>query len=284
MQKKVQAAFVGLFCLLIFCNAQAAADSAHRALSLFSGTVVPSLFPFAVAASLLFELHALDPLARRLHRLTQRCFGFSGHFAYLFGCSALSGYPIGAKLTADLFRQDCLSREEAEHLRPDVSLCRRMPQYAARTAARRLSPATALSGSADMLPVVRPPVCPRTQLFPAPLATRQILALERGTEPCCLLLHRKHAFRLRTHGDLWRRHRPARHPAPPIPSAMGSPGETGAWVVRAHDRLRQFHAAARPGAPCLPKLPLCLWWAMHPRSNRLAGRSRFPPPAAFLDT
>ena len=130
MQKKVQTAFVGLFCLLIFCNAQAAADSAHRALSLFSGTVVPSLFPFAVAASLLFELHALDPLARRLHRLTQRCFGFSGHFAYLFGCSALSGYPIGAKLTADLFRQNCLSREEAEALLCCVSTSGPMFLYA----------------------------------------------------------------------------------------------------------------------------------------------------------
>lgn len=130
MRRKAQAAFVGLFCLLIFCNAQAAADSARRALSLFAGTVVPSLFPFAVAASLLFELHALDPLARRLHRLTQHYFGFGGHFAYLFGCSALSGYPIGAKLTADLFSQGCLSREEAEALLGCVSTSGPMFLYA----------------------------------------------------------------------------------------------------------------------------------------------------------
>ena len=130
MRRNTQAALVGLFCLGVLCNAEIAADSARRALSLFAGTVVPSLFPFAVAMSLLGQLHALDFLARCLHRFTQKCFGFSGHFAYLFGCSALSGYPIGAKLTADLFRQDCLSREEAEALLCCVSTSGPMFLYA----------------------------------------------------------------------------------------------------------------------------------------------------------
>ncbi len=121
MKRYYPLCLIGSFCILTLCFPQIAMESAREAMSLWAVSVVPALFSFSTAISLLISLRILNPLSQLLQPLTRKIFGFDGHFSYLFLSSALSGYPIGAKLTTDLYRQHQLSKNQAEMLLSCVS-------------------------------------------------------------------------------------------------------------------------------------------------------------------
>lgn len=101
-------------CLIVFPDT--AAKAASKGLELWASVVVPSLLPFFIVSELFIVSDLahkagtlLEPVMRPLFRLP--------------GCSSLalvlgfaSGYPVGAKVTADLRKSKALSRTEAERL------------------------------------------------------------------------------------------------------------------------------------------------------------------------
>ena len=91
--------------LLVWFLADAGAvrDSVAEALALCARSVVPSLFPFLVASSALLALGFGELAAPWLAGLMEPLF-------------RVGGYPIGAKTAADLYRENLVSREEAERL------------------------------------------------------------------------------------------------------------------------------------------------------------------------
>ena len=78
--------------------------------------VLPSLMPFFIAASLLVESGVVGLLAGLSGPVTRRLFGFSGYFSYVFLTSAISGYPMGAKLASGLYAQGKIGEKEAQAL------------------------------------------------------------------------------------------------------------------------------------------------------------------------
>ncbi len=121
MKHKCQTIFIGLFCVLILIFPNIAIKSVRDTLSLWATSVVPALFPFSVAMNILIALHTFDYLSLFFQKITKKFFGFSGHFSSLFFASALSGYPVGAKLTVDLYQQKSISKKQAEALLGCVS-------------------------------------------------------------------------------------------------------------------------------------------------------------------
>ncbi|MBQ9941909.1 MAG: hypothetical protein IJP03_02760, partial [Christensenellaceae bacterium] len=83
--------------LLILLFPSAALKGAAEALRSFGTIVLPSLFPFMVATSLLASCGVVDLIAGFLQPLCRKVFGFSGYFAYVFLSAALGGYPVGAR-------------------------------------------------------------------------------------------------------------------------------------------------------------------------------------------
>ena len=93
---------------------------ASGGLLLWFNTVLPTLFPFILICNLMISTKAVDLLLYATRPLFCRFFGVSpyGSFAVLSGF--LCGYPMGAKVTADLYRQGNITKEEASYL---LSFC-----------------------------------------------------------------------------------------------------------------------------------------------------------------
>lgn len=93
---------------------------ASAGLLLWFNTVLPTLFPFILICNLMISTKAVDLLLAVTRPVFCRFFGVSpyGSFAVLAGF--LCGYPMGAKVTADLYRQEKISNAEASYL---LSFC-----------------------------------------------------------------------------------------------------------------------------------------------------------------
>ncbi|MBT2291899.1 sporulation integral membrane protein YlbJ [Paenibacillus albidus] len=102
--------------LLMLIHPEASLQAALRGLAVWWDVLFPSLFPFFCISELLLGFGVvhlfgalLDPLMRPLFRIPG-----SGGFALAMGY--VSGYPVGAKLTAKLREQNLISRVEGERL------------------------------------------------------------------------------------------------------------------------------------------------------------------------
>ncbi len=104
-----------LFCLIILFPT-ASIKGAANAIRSWLTVVLPSLMPFFIAASLLVQSGIVSLFSSFAEPVTKRLFGFSGYFAYVFLTAALSGYPMGAKLSAELYEQGKISEKEARAL------------------------------------------------------------------------------------------------------------------------------------------------------------------------
>lgn len=91
---------------LIF-RASSVTDAAAQALSVCARLIVPSLFPFFVASTLLNRL----AFPQRLAAIARKGAGISAFFIGICG-----GYPLGAAAVADMYKSGTLNRDEAETL------------------------------------------------------------------------------------------------------------------------------------------------------------------------
>lgn len=101
---------------LIAIFPSAAIEGASSALSAWATVVVPSLMPFFIACRLFLESGGAGAVARLLSPVTRRLFALPAAFSYVLLSSVLGGYPLGARLTADLYDQGALSEKEAQAL------------------------------------------------------------------------------------------------------------------------------------------------------------------------
>ena len=86
--------------------------AARRGLLLWAGTVLPALLPFFFLTSLLSSAGIAESLSRGADRPMNVLFRQSGVSFVVFLTSILSGYPVGAKMTAELCKKGILSRSE----------------------------------------------------------------------------------------------------------------------------------------------------------------------------
>ena len=91
-------------------------NAVRAGLALCAGTVVPSLFPFFAAISLLLQLGAAEALGRLCAPIMRPLFRMRGVCALPLLAGLLGGYPSGAKTAASLYAQGRITRQEAELL------------------------------------------------------------------------------------------------------------------------------------------------------------------------
>lgn len=111
----IPASVIMLFAAMLFFPGPVL-RGASLGLLLWFNTVLPTLFPFILICNLLISTSAIDVLLRFISPLFCRFFRVSPYGAFAVLCGFLCGYPMGAKVTADLYRQERIEKEEASYL------------------------------------------------------------------------------------------------------------------------------------------------------------------------
>ncbi|MFB5677125.1 sporulation integral membrane protein YlbJ [Paenibacillus terreus] len=103
-------------CILMALHPLASLQAGVRGLAIWWDVLFPSLFPFFVISELLLGFGIVHGIGTLLDPLMKPLFRVPGCGGFVAAISCASGYPIGAKLTAKLWQQKLLTREEGERL------------------------------------------------------------------------------------------------------------------------------------------------------------------------
>lgn len=115
----VSAFFTVTACACVFLLSLFASDkishSVRSALSLCSGVIIPSVFPFMIISDILYSYLNFSSLST-VGDIFERVFKINRRGLYPFVLGVLCGFPLGVKCTAELYRENKLSRDEAERI------------------------------------------------------------------------------------------------------------------------------------------------------------------------
>ena len=100
----------------LLLNPAEALKGSRAGLLLWANSVLPVLLPFFILSRLLISLEGITPLTRLLSPVTRRLWGLSPMGAYGLLLGFLCGYPMGAKVAADLVREQKITSQEGEYL------------------------------------------------------------------------------------------------------------------------------------------------------------------------
>lgn len=75
--------------------------------------VLPSLLPFFILTKLLSYTNFIPTIGKKLSPITYKLYGVGGVSGYVYLMSIISGYPVGAKLTADLYSNNIITKTQA---------------------------------------------------------------------------------------------------------------------------------------------------------------------------
>ena len=231
-------------------------QGASEGLLLWYQTVLPALAPFLILTQLLTVSGGAELLVKPVYPLFHRLFHVSVSGAYILLCGLLCGYPLGAKLCSDYFRQGKISQKEAQYLLPSQP---HVPSWLRQTAASCQHPSPV--PSAFRLP---------SDSSSVPSGTKAVSARVRQPEPVLPCLPGNslcqpgiHSFILcRNHGPHRRMYDDVFHLRPVDPSDFCSPRTSpGPYYRRSgndHRNPPDFHCisriyrhSSRPGRCCL---------------------------------
>lgn len=92
------------------------ADGVREGLALCGSVVIPSLFPFFVLCTFLVRTGLGADLGRLLSPLTEKAFRLPGNAAGAILLGLCGGYPVGARMTAQLYAREELTQAQAERM------------------------------------------------------------------------------------------------------------------------------------------------------------------------
>lgn len=82
-------------------------------LSAWAINVLPSVLPFIFFTKLLSSLGTIERFSKVFNKPCKKLFHTSPISAYVFFTSIISGYPVGAKMTADLYQSGRITKADA---------------------------------------------------------------------------------------------------------------------------------------------------------------------------
>lgn len=105
-----------LIMLIIIANPTKYTTGTISGLKLFFFNVLPGLFPFMFLTKLITELNQVFIISQKLDKFSYKLFGTPGVSIYALFMSIISGYPIGAKIIADLYSKNQITEAEAKKM------------------------------------------------------------------------------------------------------------------------------------------------------------------------
>ena len=119
--KKIVSLFiiVGFFVIMLIFPRQTF-EGASNGLLLWFQIVLPTLLPFIILSNLLIHTNAVKYISTIVKPFVQRLFRVSDYGCYAVFVGFLCGYPMGAKVVADLIQTEKISQREGQYL---LSFC-----------------------------------------------------------------------------------------------------------------------------------------------------------------
>lgn len=103
-------------CMMLLLSPQISVAAARKGMELWWSTVVPSLLPFFIFTDMLMAAGVHRVIGRALSHPVSFLLGVPGEAAFVFASSILSGYPTGARLTAELRRSGSITQDQARDM------------------------------------------------------------------------------------------------------------------------------------------------------------------------
>ncbi|MGN1318144.1 MAG: hypothetical protein ACI4VF_03950 [Lachnospirales bacterium] len=104
------------FNLIILIFPEKVINSVKWGLLLWYNQAIPSLLPFIISINILKRTKAPLIFAKILNPISEKIFKISGMGNFPIIMGMLSGYPLGAKLTCELYLEKKITKKEASHL------------------------------------------------------------------------------------------------------------------------------------------------------------------------
>lgn len=110
--------FAGIFLLLCFLlkYPTEALAASREGMELWMNTLIPTLLPFIILTGFLVHTDGIEKILKPFSGLFRILLGLSPNGAYVCLLGILCGYPMGAKLAADLYQYGKISKREGEYL------------------------------------------------------------------------------------------------------------------------------------------------------------------------
>lgn len=116
MKQKLLIAAILLMLFFLLRFPTEALTAAQTGMDLWLHTLIPTLLPFIILTGILIHTSGIEKIFSPLEKIWKFTFGLSPNGAYAFLMGMLCGYPVGAKITSDLYKYHKISKTEAEYL------------------------------------------------------------------------------------------------------------------------------------------------------------------------
>lgn len=116
MKQKVLPAVILLLLIFLLRFPEEAVSAAQKGLQLWLNTLIPTLLPFIILTGILIHTNGIEKIFSPLSGIWKILLGLSPNGAYAFLLGMLCGYPMGAKITSDLYKYKKICKTEAEYL------------------------------------------------------------------------------------------------------------------------------------------------------------------------
>lgn len=120
MKKFLYSFITILFLVLLLIFPNQAVNGAKNGLLLWFNTIVPTLLPFMIVSNIIIKLNITYYITFFISPFLNKLFHISTYGAYAFLTGFVFGYPMGAKITADLRKDFLITHQEASYL---LSFC-----------------------------------------------------------------------------------------------------------------------------------------------------------------
>ena len=116
LKKIILPVIICMFILFMLVFSKSNISSSKSGLVLWANSIVPSLLPFFVATELLSHTFVVPLLGRALNGIMRPLFNVPGEGSFALIMGIISGYPTGAKIVSNFYRDGICTKEEAERL------------------------------------------------------------------------------------------------------------------------------------------------------------------------
>ena len=106
---------ISQICFLLIWPKEALA-AAKEGMNLWLNILLPTLLPFLILTGILIQTDMTERLLKPAEKIWNKLLGVTAAGAYAVLIGALCGYPVGAKITSDLYENRQISKSEAQYL------------------------------------------------------------------------------------------------------------------------------------------------------------------------
>ena len=104
------------FIAILVISPKLCIEACYSGLNVWATNLLPALLPFFIFTRLLSEMGVVNSCSRVFAPVTKKLYNTSGISGYIYSMSILSGYPVGAKLTSDLYNDKKIDYGQAHRI------------------------------------------------------------------------------------------------------------------------------------------------------------------------